>query len=110
MPLGAGDYNVRVTLQSVTTTRVQGVPQTTRATIAADVPANVVPITGREFWESQRLNTLTNWRVTIRYRTDIEEEDEVLYGTRVLEIFSILPDEWRRMETVLMCREVNRAA
>lgn len=107
-PLGAGAYNSRVTLQAEVIVYVKGVPTKTITDYAAGVPANVVPVSGREFFEAQRVNSQVNWKVTIRYRTDVKPAHRVLFGTRVFEVVSVMPDVQRYMEVLMMCREVNQ--
>jgi len=108
MPINAGDLDRRVDLVSIAETRVKGVVTAkTETTYAAGVYASVQPISGREFFASQQVNSQVTWRVTIRYRTDVAAQHRVVYGTRTFEIVFVQPDEGRKESLTLMCREMN---
>jgi SPP1 family predicted phage head-tail adaptor len=105
--LNAGDLNRVVDLESDSITRTKGVESKTATVYAERVYAKVEPLSGSEFWTSQQINSQINWKVTLRYRTDIRAQHRIIYGTRRLEILAVLPDEDRRDFVRLMCREMN---
>jgi SPP1 family predicted phage head-tail adaptor len=88
--MNAGDLNKRVELQIPTTsTNSMGetiLTYTTRATVWAAVE----PMSGRLLFEAQQANSQVQGRVRIRYRTDIKPTWRIKYGTRYLEILSIV--------------------
>ena len=76
-------------------------------TTVARVWAEVVDLSGREFWDSQQVQSEISTRVRIRYRDGIEPTMRVIHGDRTLEIQAVLDPDGRRRELHLMCRELE---
>lgn len=79
-----------ITIQETTQTRdsVGGVIDTwgTFATVRAEI----LPLSGREYLESQQVNAEEITRFTIRYLPNITTKMRILWGTRVYDIRSIM--------------------
>ncbi|MDQ7790142.1 MAG: phage head closure protein [Clostridia bacterium] len=72
----------------------------------ATVWAEVIDLSGREFFASQQFNAETTTRVRIWYRPGIDATMRVLDGSRILPLVSPPIDpEGRKWEWVLMCKE-----
>lgn len=67
--------------------------------------AAVAPISGREFFAAQQVNSEVTHRVTIRYLPGVDAKMRVIYGKRVLEIQSVIDPQERHVELQLMCVE-----
>ena len=69
--------------------------------------AEVLPQRGREALHGKQVEATTTWRVTCRYRNDIEADWRIKWGTRYLGIVSTYdPDQMGRV-TVCQCEEVK---
>lgn len=101
----AGRLNKRVKLQTKTVTQDgYGAALATWADTAT-VWAAVEPLQGREFWAQQQVQSEVTTRVRIRYRAGVVPAMRVLYGTRVLDILSVIDPKERHEELQLMCRD-----
>ena len=100
--MGAGKYRHRITIQQLTTSKgsLGGVVKTWST--FATVRAQVLALSGREFWQSKQVNADTTHKVTIRYLSGVLPTMRIVFDGRILEIESIIPDE-RKREMVLMC-------
>ena len=69
--------------------------------------AKVLPLTAKNFETTpERMNKIT-YRITVRYRTDIKPDDEILWRGRRLKLLSPPFDaESRKIFTVFDCEEV----
>lgn len=72
----------------------------------ATVWADMVPISGQEYFTMNTEVSSVTWKVYIRYREGITPDMRIAYGERVLELVSVLGDKRGGMLT-LMCREVS---
>lgn len=73
----------------------------------ATVWASVEPIQGREYIQLQNTQSELTTRIRIRYRSGVKPAMQVLYGTRVFDIQSVIDPEERHIELQLLCKEVN---
>jgi len=103
----AGSLRHRVTIQHLTITQGSAGEVIEGWSDVATVYAAVEPLSGREYWQAQQLAAETSIRVRIRYRTGLDTTMRVIYGTRTLEILSIVDPEERHAELQLMCRELK---
>ena len=77
----------------------------------ATVWAKVLPIAARIGDGTQETENIVTYRVTIRYREDIEPTDEILWrGKRLALVAPPYDVESRRIWTVLECRELVAGA
>lgn len=100
-----GEMRQRVTLQTRTVTRVEGIPEESWATVAT-VWAAVSDISGKEYFQAQAVQSEVTTRIKIRYRTGITPSMRVLYGSRVFQILSVIDKDERHRVMELMCKEV----
>lgn len=47
---------------------------------AAEPWARVEPLSGRERWQAQQTENPTSYRLTLRYRTDIQDSDRIVWA------------------------------
>lgn len=69
--------------------------------------AQVIPLNGREYEESQKLRAETTYSIKIRYAANIRSDFKVLYKNRLFEIISVLNLGSRNREIKLVCSEVD---
>lgn len=71
---------------------------------AADLlPAEIVPLSGREFVAAQAVQAGVTTRITIRWRAGIKAAMRVVHGADVYNIKAVLPDATLRRHLTLMC-------
>ena len=106
----AGILRHRITLQSLTTTQdpVTGETTPTWTDFAADVPAEVVPLSGREFLSAAATQAEVSARMTIRYQPGVLPTMRVLFDGAIYNIAAVLPDPTaRRHITLMVSKGVN---
>lgn len=106
--VGSGRLNKRVTIQSA----VSGSPAINDFgeknlvwTDLAEVWAAVEPLTGREFWAQQQVQSEITVRVKVRYRSDITTGMRVVYNEAIYMIKSIIDPLEKHEELHLMTSE-----
>ena len=72
----------------------------------ADVWAGIWPITAGEQIDNQQIEHQLTHRVQIRYLADLKSSMRVLFGSRILEIVSIINPDERNQRLDLLCTEV----
>lgn len=73
----------------------------------ATVWAKIIPVTARIGEQSTETENKIIYRVTVRYRNDIEPTDEILWrGRRLVFVSPPYDVESRRMWTAFECREL----
>lgn len=78
-----------------------------RAVMQYAIWAQVSPLNGREYEESQKLRAETTYSIKIRYAANIRSDFKVLYKNRLFEIISVLNLGSRNREIKLVCSEVD---
>lgn len=78
------------------------------ADVETDIPAEVVPVSVREFVASQATQSQVTTRVTLRYREDVTARHRLRHRGRIFEIVGpALPDPESGLEYItLACSEV----
>jgi SPP1 family predicted phage head-tail adaptor len=71
----------------------------------AEVWAAAEPLSGREFWAQQQVQSEITTRFRIRYRTDILTGMRVVYNSAIYMIKSIIDPLEEHEELQLMCSE-----
>ena len=94
----------RVDIQQFTTVQdSDGGVSEVWADVVFDEPAEIVPLSGREFIASATAQGQITTRITIRYRSGIVEAMRVVHGTDYYNIHAVLPDPSLRRHLTLMC-------
>lgn len=94
----------RIAIESKTITRdaFGGVIETWGA-FASDVPAEIVPLSGREFVAAQAMQSLVTTRMTIREIPGVLPAMRVSHGSQLYNIRAVLPDPTLARHITLMC-------
>jgi len=74
-----------------------------RALAEPMIPAEIVPLSGREFIAAQKENAGVTTRITIRWRSGVTASMRVVHATGVYNIRAVLPDPSLRKHLTLMC-------
>ena len=100
-----GRLRHRIAIERVTETRdTDGSVIETWSTYAT-VQASIDPISGREYFAAQSVQTDVTHRIVIRYLSGIVPKMRVKYGSRIFDILSVINVSERNGELQLMCRE-----
>ena len=101
----AGRLRHRLKLQEATETR-DGHGGITRGWVTYSVRwASVEPLRGQELFAAQQINAEITHRVRLRYCDDLTASHRLVFGSRSLNILSILNPEERNRELEVMCKE-----
>lgn len=101
--MSAGELRNQVTLMRKTRERdANGGLQTIWQPVGAPIAANVVGINGNESIIAEALQGVSFYRIKIRFRDDIGDADQLLYGTQTLNIRSACDEEGRRRYTTIL--------
>lgn len=69
---------------------------------ASALPSLVTPVSGREYYFSRKLDGVTSHVVTLRYRAGVTPKQRLLFGSRPLNIRSVLnleeAGEWLELD------------
>lgn len=106
MTMRAGKLRHRVTLQRRVVTRHPNSAEMYEEWQNLDsVWAEVVPLSGREFTQSMQPQADITHTVVIRYYDGLTPRDRVRFGSRVLEIDSVVNRDERNEMLTLQCIE-----
>lgn len=108
-----GELRHRITIQEKSVTRASnGEENETWASIATvpEVWAKVEPLRGREFFAAQETQSSIDYRITIRYRSDLDRTMRVVWGSETLDIVSVIPVRGEHKWLELMCASGVRNA
>jgi len=67
--------------------------------------AGVEPLSGREYWAQQQVQSEITVRIRIRYRSDVLAGMRVTYSGRIYTIKNIIDPQEYHQELQLMCSE-----
>lgn len=99
----AGSLRNRITLQSPGEVRgPDGESEPGWTDFAVDVPASVVPLSGREFMSAGEQQGETQARMAIRWMPGVLDTMRVLFDGKVYAIRAVLPDPTARRHITLM--------
>src|SRR4051794_24806402 len=105
--IAAGKLRHRVLLQKQSVSQHPGTgAQIVQWSDLAEVWAEVVPVSAREFVAAQAVSSEVTTRITIRYRADVTAKCRVLYRNRIYNIHGVLADAVSGLEHLtLPCSE-----
>lgn len=70
-----------------------------------DVPALAVPYAGGEQLVGVQQQAIVDWKVEMRYRSDVKETMRIIHEGRTLNIVRAVDEDGRRRELVCYCKE-----
>lgn len=99
----AGSLRQRITLQQQAETRgPDGEYLPAWTAFAVNVPASIVPLSGREFISAGEMQGEVSARITIRWMPGVVDTMRVLHDGTVYTIRAVLPDPTLRRHITLM--------
>lgn len=75
-------------------------------TTVKEVWADIVPVSAREYFDSNRETTEADSKIYIRYTDGVRDDMRIVHGGRIFDIESVLGDKRSGMLT-LLAREVT---
>ncbi len=93
----------RVTIEQLATARDEFGGVVESWITVAIVPAEVWPLSGREFVAAQATQAGVTTRITIRYQAGIEPEMRIMHDGVAYNIKAVLPDPTLKRHITLMC-------
>lgn len=106
MQIQAGQLRERITIQAVVRTRDRaGQPVASTSTLAADVPADVVSLSGVEIVQGQQVTGVATHRVFLRHRSGITPQHQIAWRGRTLGIVAVRDADNRRRLLSIDCKE-----
>jgi len=102
--MNPGRLNRRVTLQSQTVSRDAVGQAKSVWTDAATVWAAVLPLRGKEYFESAKVNSEITVRIIIRYRADVKPSWRAIAGGDSYDIVEIINPAAGNIELQLLCK------
>ena len=107
--MNAGDLRHRITIQQNTPSQnSHGEPVASWSTLAT-VWAAVEPLTGREFFTTEQVQSELSVRFRIRHRTGITPLMRISWDSRTFTIENVIRVQENKREIHLMCSEVQDA-
>lgn len=104
----AGDLNKRIQISKLVTgsptVNEFGEPNTSWESLDT-VWAAIEPLSGREFWAQQQVQSEITVRIRIRYRDDILPGMKAEYGSKKYVIQNVIDRDEQHAELQLMCSE-----
>lgn len=106
MQTQAGRFRHRVTIQSVTRTRVAGgQPIATTTDVETNVPANVVSASGSEGVRSSQVSATATHLIFMRYRDGVTPQHQIVWRGRTFGIISARDADNSRRLLTISCQE-----
>lgn len=78
--------------------------------LVAEVHAAIEPLAGNQYWYAQQVGSSVTHKVTIRYLPEISTLCRVLWGSRQLDVNSVINPGELRIWLELMCTEKTAPA
>lgn len=103
--MGAGKYRNRITYKKKEETPGALGEQQVDWKMFRTVWAEIVPIRGREFWDSQQVQSEVTHRITHRYIPGISATMEIHYKSRVFEVLHYHVIDEREKEIEVLAKE-----
>ncbi|HYF94423.1 MAG TPA: phage head closure protein [Symbiobacteriaceae bacterium] len=104
--IAAAQLRHRITLQEKQITQDTYGAEVENWVDVATVWAEVSPISGREYFAAQQVNAEVTHRIKLRYRAGVNSKMQVVFGTRIFGIESVINVGERNIEMQLMAVEV----
>lgn len=92
----AGQLRERITIQQAVETPDGGGGSSVVWTDLATLWAEVRPLSGRERLQAQQIEASVDYRVTIRYRSDVDAGMRVVWGALTMNIRAVYNEDRKR--------------
>lgn len=100
-----GELRHRITLQKQINVQNDYGATVTQWQTVATVWAEIKPISGREYFSAQQVQSEITTQIWIRYRNDVVPTMRVAHNGKYYEIISVLNHNGRNTSLQLMCKD-----
>lgn len=104
--MNPGELRHRIIIQKQITTQDTFGEQYEEWDNITTVWANINPISGREFFAAESVNSEITHKVRLRYREDIKPDMRVSYKGRIFRVESVINEFEKDKLLQLMCKEL----
>lgn len=104
--MNPGQLRHRIIIQKQITTQDNFGEQYEEWNDITTVWANINPISGREFFAAETVNSEITHKVRLRYREDIKPDMRISYKGRIFRIESVINEFEKNKVLQLMCKEL----
>jgi SPP1 family predicted phage head-tail adaptor len=104
--LSAGEKTEYITIKRDAISRDSDGSEIRTPAVLASRWAQIVPVSGREFWAAQQTQSTVQYRVRLDLMDGIKQSDYLTWGARTLQIVAAMHNR-AAFETTLMCAERN---
>ena len=105
--LDAGILNKRITIQATTETPDGRGGFTEAWSDIGTCWADIRPLFAKQIFEYRSLNVHATHQIKVRASVDVDEDNRILYGTRIFEILTIENEAEAEVVKWLVCKEVR---
>jgi SPP1 family predicted phage head-tail adaptor len=98
-------HRVSLYRDAASTVNAANEPVESAELVAADLPAEVVELSGRELERARQVQSEVSLKVTLRHNADVTADRWFIYGTRRLDIVAALDPDGRGRWTDAFCVE-----
>ena len=106
--LKAGRLRHRVTIEALTLTQDSTTGEVTESwtAFAANLPAEVAPVSVREFISARQIQAEVTTMILIRFLPGLRPDMRIVHGTKVYDPLGFLPDKDSNLEYITIpCKE-----
>lgn len=103
--MNAGILRHKISFQSRTVSRDSFGAETVAWRTEKTVWASIEPISGREYFLAQQVQSEITHIIKIRYYSGVRTDWRVIFGSRIFDIKSVINLKERNNQMALMCRE-----
>ena len=101
--LQAGELNRRITIERINHAILTGGAEEESTELLATVWAKREDLSGREWFQAMQIQSEITTRFTVRWRSGIYPQMQIVVGLEVYRIEAILDPDGRREQLQLMC-------
>jgi len=110
LSIPAGRMRFFATIERSTETRTDtGAAVPAWSVVATNVPCDLEPVNGREFFGATQIQAEVDTKITLRFFPGLDSKMRLTANGVIYDIRAILPDRTQRSHMVLMCKSgINR--
>jgi SPP1 family predicted phage head-tail adaptor len=101
----SGKLRHRITIQSKVVSRDTFGAETITWRTEKTVWASIEPISGKEYFLAQQVQSEVTHVIKIRYYEGLRTDWRMLFGSRIFDVKSVINFQEQNVEMILMCRE-----
>lgn len=104
--INPGDYRHVVTIQELSNQRNEYGEVIDNWINTLKTRAGIFPISGREFFAAETVNSEVSHKVNMRYVSGIRPDMRIAFSERIFHIISVINFQEKNIELQLLCKEL----